>query len=113
VGLGDVFAGEISVDECWDMLMHLPRDSPLTSALAADPEFASDAKPGPPSWTEFGPVVQALAANHDLLAAIYSAITKAKIPPYPRPANPVRKKRMAELRAKHEWLKARLLPEKE
>lgn len=84
----------MSADACWDLLMHLPPDSALMSALAADPEFAGDAEPGPPQMTEFGPQVQALAGIYDLLAALLSTVaglgggTPPKIPPYPRPQLP-------------------------
>lgn len=106
----------MTADECWGYLMHLPSDSPFMAALAADPGYASDAKPGPPSWTEFGPVVRALAANHDLLASLVSMVgglggKPPTIPPYPRPVSAAQRKHREELRVKHEWLKARLLPE--
>lgn len=114
--LNEVFTGGMTADECWGFLMHLPRDSPLMAALAADPDYASDAKPGPVPWTEFGPEVQALAAVHDLLGSLVSMVGSLggkppQIAPYPRPVSPAQRRRREEQRAKHEWLKARLLPE--
>lgn len=108
-----MLSGAVCADEAWDCIVHMPVDSPLMAALAADPEYASDARPGPPSWTEFGPEVQALASVHDLLAAIYSAVTRAQVAPYPRPASAAQRRRRQQQWARHRQLTARLLPGKE
>ena len=106
----------MTADECWSYLMHLPRDSSFKAALAADPDYAGDGKPGPVPWTEFGPDIQALAGIYDLLGSLVSMVASLsgkppQIAPYPRPVSPAQRRRREELRAKHEWLKARLLPE--
>jgi hypothetical protein len=103
----------MTADACWDLLMHLPRDSALMAALAADPEFASEATPGPPPWTEFGPEVQALAELNDRVGALVSLVasiggTKVKIPPYPRPTGPLERVRAVEKRQRHKALLARI-----
>jgi hypothetical protein len=116
-----VFRGEMTPDEAWELLMALPRDSPLMAAVAADPELASDGgEPGLPSWTEFGPEVQALAQVHDLLGSLVSMVGAAfgakpapRVPPYPRPANPHEQARRAARWARHKALTARLIPPKE
>lgn len=70
--------------------MHLPRDSPLMSALADDPAFASGGAPRAPKLAEFGPDVEVLAGIHDLLGSLVSLVAglggqQVNVPPYPRP----------------------------
>jgi hypothetical protein len=119
VSLEAVWRGDVTPDECWDLLMQLPRDSPLMAALAADPDFIpDDAAPSPPPWTEFGPEVAALAEIRDLLASIRSAIAglggqKLSFKPYPRPVNLHEQRRQAQRWERHRALTARLIPGKE
>lgn len=101
----DAFNGRMTPDECWDLLMYAPRDSPVMSAIADDPEFASSAKPSPPKLAQFSPEVEALAAVHDLLASLLSTVTALgggeppKVAPYPRP---VTVSQLAQKRAERE-----------
>jgi hypothetical protein len=114
------FRGEMTPDEAYELLMRLPRDSPLMAALAADPALVSDAEPVAPSWTEFGPEVQALAQVHDLLGSLVAMVGAAfgakpppRVRPYPRPANPHEQARRDARWARHKALTARLIPRKE
>jgi len=105
-------------DECWDLITHLPRTSPLKAALAEDPEIPLG-EAGDVPWTEFSPEVQALAEVRDLLASLLANVIALgggkppKIPPYPRPGDTRRKAadkaRFAERWRRHKELAARLL----
>ena len=75
--------GALTPDECWQLLMNLPRTSPLMAKLAADPEWVSDEPPGPLPWTDYTAEVQILADIYDLIPAMFGAQAK----PWPRPVS--------------------------
>lgn len=114
-----MFSGEVTPDEVWDCIVHLPRTSATMSALADDPDAPKSA-PKPPSWTEFSPEVQVTAEVRDLLASLLANVIALgggeppKIPPYARPGDDKRqaaeRERMAERWRKHKELVARVLP---
>lgn len=116
-----MFSGEITPDEVWDCIAHLPRTSATMAALANDPQAPKSA-PKPPSWTEYGPEVQVMAEVRNLLASLLANVIALgggkppKIPPYPRPDDEQRKQaereRLAERWRKHKELVARVLPGK-
>lgn len=91
VDILDVFRDKISVDEVWELLMQLPRESPFWAEVAADPHFASSSAPKPKTLAEFSPEVEALAAVHDQVASLRATVVAlcggkpGRITPYPRP----------------------------
>lgn len=111
----------MTADECWALIVHLPRDSPLKAALADDPGIPA-AEPRDPAWTEFGPEVQALADISDKLSSLLAVVIRGlggkppKFKPYPRPGDAKRKQlekqRFADRWAKHKALAARVLRRK-
>lgn len=118
VGLDDVLRGDVSVDEAWDLLMHAPRDSPLTAAIADDPEFAQPgAKVRAPRLTEFSPEVEVLASVHDLLGSLLSVVVSLgggkppKVTPYRRPVTAGQVAERAQARREHRELVYRLTGE--
>jgi hypothetical protein len=108
----------MTADECWDLIVHLPRTSPLKAALADDPEI-TPGEPGDVPWTEFGPETQALAHIVDVLQSLLASVIAIgggrppKLKPYPRPGETRRKaaeqERLAERWRKHKELAARVL----
>lgn len=109
--LSAAFRGELPVDECWDLLMQAPRDSPIKSAIFADPETVLADGPADPQLTEYSPEVEAIAALYDVNVSILahlSAFTSKKpvrLKPYRRPGEARRARRKAQLReqARREW----------
>jgi hypothetical protein len=109
--LGALFSGEISPDEVWDLVLHLPRESATTAALYADPATVLSDEPSEPQLTEYPPVVEAIAALYDVNVAILahlSAFTSKKpvrLAPYRRPGEARRKAVRAAKRdqARQEW----------
>lgn len=90
--LNEVFDGAMTPDECWDLIRHLPSDSPLMAALADDEEYAADEEPGDPPWTEHGPEVRVLADIYDMLGTLVRQVAglagePPRIRPYPRPGD--------------------------
>lgn len=108
VDLLDVFRGKMTADACWDLLVHLPRDSALMSALAADPEFASGKEPGPPPMSDFGPQVEVLAALHDRMGTLLTMLGVEGLKPWPRPQTAGEVQRAAERRRRHDALITRI-----
>lgn len=108
------FRGDFSPDECWDLLMHAPRDSPLMAAIADDPELARTGRPGAPRLTEFSPEVEALAGVHDLLGSLLSVVVSLgggrppKVAPYRRPVTASARAERDEARQAHRDLVRRL-----
>lgn len=109
-----VFRGELLPDEAWEMLQHLPGDSPLMAELASDPEYMpagdQDEEPGEPSYCGWTTETTALADIYDMLAVLVRQVAMIggdppKIPPYPRPGDARRaaleEERIA--RARIEW----------
>jgi hypothetical protein len=119
--LNEVFTGSMTPDECWALIIHLPRTSPLKAALAEDPDIPL-AEPGDPPWTEFSPEVQAIAEAVDVLKSLLANVISLgggkppKFRPYPRPDDARReaaeKARFAGRWAKHKALAARILRKK-
>jgi hypothetical protein len=105
-------------DECWALIIHLPRTSPLMAALADDPDVP-EGEPRDTSWTEFSPEVEALAHIADVLQSLLANVIALgggkppKFKPYRRPGEAkreaARKARFAEKWAKHKALAARVL----
>jgi hypothetical protein len=109
-----MFGGEITPDEVWDYVTHLPRDSATWAAIYADPETVipdEGAEPPEPRLTEFSPEVEALAAMHDLLAALLANVVALgggkppRISPYRRPGAARREAAKARRheQARREW----------
>lgn len=100
--------------------MHAPRDSPLMSALADDPDAAAAGPAQAPKLAQFSPEVEALAGVYDLLAALLANVVSLgggkppRIPPYPRPvtASQLAAERAERdaARRQHEELVRRLIP---
>jgi hypothetical protein len=112
LSLRQLFDGDVSPDEVWDCVTHLPRDSATWSAVYADPEAEIPDEPAPePRLTEYSPEVEAIAAAHDVLVAILahlSAFTSKKpvrLKPYRRPGEARRAAAKARIReqARAEW----------
>jgi hypothetical protein len=107
-----MFDGEISPDEIWDYVVHLPRTSATTAARLADPEtvFSGDEDAEPP-WEDWTPEAQRLDDVCDALAVISDQIAKfgtrqrVKVEPRRRPGDALRKqlkaRRSAQMR--REW----------
>lgn len=111
--LGLLFSGEMTADECWDYVAHLPRESATWAAVYADPETvyedpeaaAGSGGPAPePRLTEFSPEAERLADIADRLASLIAIVSGAlckrpvKIGPCPRPGDA----RRAEARARRD-----------
>lgn len=111
VSLGQMFAGEITPDEIWDYITHLPRTSATTSAFYADPETVLSDELPEIRLTEFSPEAEMGADIHDVLIAILahlSAFTSKKpvrLKPHRRPGEARRAQLKAERReqARQEW----------
>lgn len=108
-----MFAGDVTPDEVWDCITHLPRDCATWSAVYADPATVIDDDGPVPEATlaEWSPEVEAIAAVHDVLAAILahlSALTSkqpVKLEPYRRPGEQRRQQAKARNReqARQQW----------
>lgn len=107
-----MFRGELTVDECWDLLVHLPADSALMAVLADDPEFWGEAEAGPagPSFRGWTPEASVLADVYDMLGVLVRQVAALggkppKIDPYPRPGQARRKALESARReqARAEW----------
>lgn len=113
--LDDVLRGDVSVDECWDLLMHAPRDSPVISAIAGDPAYATGATPSAPTLAQFSPERETLAGIHDLLGALLAnviALGGGKVPqirPHPRPVTASQRAEKEAARRQHENLVRQLI----
>lgn len=113
-----MFSGEVTPDEVWDCIVHLPRTSATMSALADDPDV-QPGDPRPPTMAEFSPEVQVMAEAVDLLKSLVSVVISLgggkppKFKPYPRPGDDRReaaeKARFAERWRNHKELAARLI----
>jgi hypothetical protein len=96
--------------------MHLPRDSPLMSALADDPAYAGPSVPRPPKLAEFSYETEALASIHDLLASLlavvmaFASMKPPQVKPYPRPVTAQAEAGRAADRKAHNDLMKRVLP---
>lgn len=109
--LGELFRGEMTPDECWDLITHLPRTSATTAALYADPDTVFGDELAEVPLTEFGPEVQVLAHVADVLQSLLVNVIALgggkppRLKPYPRPGEARRKRLKAELReqARAEW----------
>lgn len=122
ISLNGLFTGEYTPDECWDLLMHLPRDSATVAAIADDEDLAGEpGPPRPPRLTEFGPEVEVLAGIYDLLASLLATVASLggqppKIDPYPRPVPAAAATAQREHEEQQERLRrkalAQLLPHK-
>jgi hypothetical protein len=116
ISLDDVLLGAVSVDECWDLLMHAPRDSPVISAIADDPLYAKDVRSAPPKLAQFSPERETLANIDDKLGSLIAVVVKGlggkppKIPPHPRPVTASARAEKAEARREHQDLVRQLLP---
>lgn len=106
-----MFSGEVSPDEVWDMVMHLPRNSATWSAAFDDPAFEVSDEPGEMKLSEYSPETELLTDLYDLTASLLahvSAFTSkqpVKIPPHRRPGEARRKAIEERLRAqaRREW----------
>lgn len=106
-----MFSGEITPDEIWDYITHLPRTSATTSAIYADPEAVLGDEDAETPLADFSPEVQAIAHACDLLAALLANVISLgggkppKLQPYPRPGEARRRALKAQLReqARQEW----------
>lgn len=109
--LNEVFAGGMTADECWQYLMHLPRDSPLMAAIYADPETVLSDEAAEMQLTEYSPEVEVSSDIYDVLIAILAHLTAltskkpVKLSPRRRPGEARLRARKAQLReqARQEW----------
>lgn len=111
--LGLLFTGQLTADECWDYVTHLPRDSATWAAVYADPGTVIDSGgPAPePRLTEFSPEAERLADIADRLASLIAIVSGAlskhpvKIGPCPRPGDARREqaKALRRAQARQEW----------
>lgn len=110
--LTQMFSGEVSPDEVWEMILHLPRTSATTAARLADPATVfSDDEDAEPPWEDWSPEAQRLDDITDLLSVISEQIAKfgtgkrIKIDPRKRPGDAIRKRLKAErsAQARREW----------
>ena len=100
-----MFRGEISADEVWDCIAHLPRNCATWSAVFADPDTPlSDAVREMP-LSEYSPEVEALHDVYDMLAALTAQVRAfatreaQQVKPHRRPGEA---KRAALKAARHE-----------
>lgn len=110
--LTQMFSGEVSPDEVWEMIVQLPRTSATTAARLADPGtvFSGDEDAEPP-WQEWSPEAQRLDDIADTLALISDQVAKlgsrkpANVKPRRRPGEALRKRLQAERSAQmwREW----------
>lgn len=107
-----MFEGEISPDEAWDCVVHLPRDSATMAALFEDTGFeAVSDEVRELRLTEYSPEAELLTDLYDLTASLLahvSAFTSkqpVKIPPHRRPGEARRKAAEEQRRAqaRREW----------
>jgi len=108
-----MFSGEITPDEIWDYILHLPRNSATWAAVYADPETVIDeaGEPPEPRLTEYSPEVEALAGVYDLLASLLANVIALgggkppRIEPYRRPGEAKREAARARRheQARQEW----------
>lgn len=86
------FRDELTPDEAWEMLMHLPSDSPLMAELANDPEYAPLEGAGEPSFAGWTSETSVLADVYDMLGVLVKVVAglagkPPQIDPYPRPGD--------------------------
>lgn len=111
ISLTQMFSGEVSPDEVWDMITHLPRTSATTAARLDDPETVFSGEESEPPWQEWSPEAQRLDDLYDVLALISDQIAKfgskkrAKVTPRKRPGGELRKRLKAQRSAQMwaEW----------
>jgi hypothetical protein len=118
-----MFADEVTPDEVWDCIAHLPRESATMSALADDPHFPPGDAPEHPPMSEYSPEVEAIGRVHDMTAALFVLVASLfakggapKVAPFPRPLpagqREAQKRAMSERWQRHRVLVARLIPGK-
>lgn len=106
-----MFSGEISPDEIWDCVTHLPRNSATWSAVFDDPETVISDEPAEMKLSDYSPEVELLTDLYDLTASLlahvsaFTAKTPVKIPPHRRPGEERRRQLAAErsAQARREW----------
>ena len=98
-------------------------NSHYAHAVSQDEQAAqqmdTDAPPRPPSLTEYGPDVRVNAGIYDRLGVLIALMrasigdSHAKVPPsWPRPVMAADRIRKRRARAKHDYLKSKLLPDR-
>lgn len=106
-----MFSGEVSPDEVWEMITHLPRNSATWSAVFDDPETVTGDEAAEMKLAEYSPEVELLTDLYDLTASLlahvsaFTSKTPVKIPPHRRPGE-ARRKAAEEARraqARREW----------
>lgn len=119
-----MLSGDVTPDEAWDCIIHLPRESATMSALADDPDAVPGDPPAHPPMSQYSPEVEAIGRVHDMTAALYVLVASLfakggapKVAPFPRPLpagqREAQKARMAQRWKRHRALVARLIPGKE
>ena len=111
ISLTQMFEGEISPDEVWDYVTHLPRNSATWSAVFDDPETVISDEPGEMKLSEYSPEVELLSDCYDMLAALLAQVqslgskTAVKVKPHRRPGEARRERLRAErsAQARAEW----------
>ena len=100
-----MFRGDVTPDEVWDMITHLPRNSATWSAVYADPETRLSDEVREMPLSEYSPEVEALHDVYDMLAAL-TAQVRAFATRESQPVTPHRRpgeaKRAALKAARHE-----------
>jgi hypothetical protein len=109
VSLGALFSGEMTADECWDLVVHLPRNSATWSAVFAEPDFELSDEVREMPLSEYSPEVEAIFDVCDLLAALLAQV-RALASGKPQTAEPHRRpgeaKRAALRAVRHEQARA-------
>lgn len=107
-----MFAGEVSPDEVWDCVTHLPRNSATWSAVFDDPETViPEGGAAEMKLAEYSPEVEATAAVFDAVQALRRDVVRMltkkplKTEPYRRPGEARRQAAKARRReqARAEW----------
>ena len=103
--LGGMFRREVTPDEVWDMIAHLPRHCATWSAVAAEPDFPLSSEAREMPLSEYTPEVELLTDVYDAvmtLVAQLRAIASGD-PQTPEPhRRPLAAKRAALAAALHE-----------
>jgi hypothetical protein len=109
--LRSLFDGEVTPDEVWDMVTHLPRNCATWSAVYADPDTPLSDEVREMPLSEYSPEVEALHDCYDMLASLAAQVRaiasgeSQQVKPHRRPLEGKRAALRAARReqARQEW----------